>query len=499
MADVPHTRSLQDVRQESAFSMESFIKHHMMVILQPFIDHVQALDSRLNQVSEQLGQTDSSLEDTQSMLETTKAALADLRDGVIGRTNTRVQKLNDAIDRCVVNHELLHQNHEGTRDHVQKLQDQLQVTAGTQPELQRGLLHLEGELQVLRANLERTNDDVDNSVKRSLDQLGSDVQGLKAWEGRSSADLQQLKADLAQKSQLLQETREVLDKTVAGANGLQRHFQDMMQREAQMGARVEGWKHQWNKINPALDALRKDTAFLKQRSEHHDVVVHGLQQGYATTFSSVEALDGKHHGLRNEVQALQESLGAAHKALEDTRDGLGKATSFSNNLHTVLERTAGDLNKTAQKLEGLENRHDVLTDHVEKTTSNLTELARDHRANAAQVDALQQDLHRANEHLSLTRNQLEATNSGLSSVRGELGRTNEAVHRLDHGVELCHAGFSGLQKGFAETGTHMSSRPITLPKLPPSGSSLRSPRHHDTSMGSTFGGSTTATSAWRSP
>jgi len=81
------------------------------------------------------------------------------------------------------------------------------------------------------------------------------------------------------------------------------------------------------------------------------------------------------------------------------------------------------------------------------------------------------------------RSQLEATNSNIYGVRSELGRTNEAVQRLDHGVELCHAGFSGLQKGFAETGNHMSSRPMTLPKLPsgPPGVAMRSPRHMSTS------------------
>jgi len=470
----------------------------MMVILKPFIDHVQALDNRIHQLSEHLAQTDSGLEDANARLDATKASLADLRDGVVDRTNTRVQKLHEAIERCVQNHECLNSEHDGSKGHIRNLQNMMQVAATTQPAMQRSIIKLEEDMQETRTSLGRTNEDIETTIRRSMNLMGADLQDLKKKEGKSSEDLQRIQADLVQKGAFLKETREVLDKTVVGASGLQRQFQEMVQREAQMGARVEGWKHQWSKINPALDALRKEAAFLKQRSEHHDSVVHGLQQGYATTFSAVEALDGKQGRLRGDFETLRGHLTSAQKGLDDTRVELGKATSFSNNLHTVLERTIDDLSKTATKLDGLESRHTALTSHVEATTGNLADLTRNHHSSAVDIQNLSQELRRTNDTLSNARNQLEATGAGLQGVRSELGRTNDAVQRLDHGVELCHAGFSGLQKGIQETGHHMSTRPITLPKLPPGNSSMRSPRHnHDQSM-STMSASTTAAS-WRSP
>jgi len=253
---------------------------------------------------------------------------------------------------------------------------------------------------------------------------------------------------------------------------LQRHFQDMTAREAQLGARVEGWKHQWSKINPALDALNKDAAQQRQQTEHQDHLIHGLQTAYATTFQNFEALQSAQREDRGELKALNESNTSVLRGLEETREDLGKATSFSNNLHTALERTNGELGLASRRLLSIEGAHGRLNENYERTKGHVGDLLSHHRNTAANMQVIQEDLHRTNDTLSTTRQQLEAAGANLNNIRGDLGRTNENVRRLDHGLEMCNSTFTGLQRGFVETGTHMSSRPITLPRLP-----AKSPRH----------------------
>lgn len=246
---------------------------------------------------------------------------------------------------------------------------------------------------------------------------------------------------------------------------LQKNAQEGSNREANLGARLECSKQQWAKVETKLEALIKDQAFLKQRCEHHDATIFLLQQADATAFSNVESLQGAHDKLNGEVLALQQKLSATQKDLNDTRDELGKATGFANNLHSGLQKTYHELHKTAMKLDGLESKQTTLADIVEKSNGNLAELTRDHHKSINSMSALQNELEKTNETLSSARGQLDITSGNLHIVKCDLGRTKETVQKLDQGLEHSHACFTGLQKGFEETGIHIARRPSNLPKI----------------------------------
>jgi len=467
-------QSLQEMRRSSEVTMESFIKHQMVVILQPFIDHVQSLDAQLTELSDRLELTNTHLEQTNSAVDGAKAELKDMREGLVSRTNDRVKALFEGLERCKQDQEQLQQSLEHANGWLQRMQNQSDSSAVTLPELQRGLGRLEHDVHSLAANLERTDGEVGRAVKQDLARVGSELQELRSKDEKAAAELEQLRRDLERDCQLLRETRQATDANSVNVSHLQKGLGEMTSREAQLGARVEGWKLQWSKISPAIESLRKETAVLKQQGEHHTAVMHGLQQSYATTFGTVEALEGSHGKLRGDLRELREGLTATQRGLDEAHEGLGQATAFSNKLHTALEKTCGDVGRSAARLDSLDARHEALSGGLERAASTVADLSREHRSYAAHVQNLQQDLQRTNETLSTARSQLDAAHSGIQGLKSELGRTNDTVQRIDHGVEICHAGFSGLQKGFAETGTHMSTRPLTLPKLPRG--DLRSPR-----------------------
>merc|ERR1719329_699922 len=163
-----------------------------------------------------------SLAGTQKALDDTQNDVLSLRSG-LKATNDNVAKAHDGIQQCGQYTDSLQQGLELTNSFVQRIQAQAESTEGTAQDLQRCATETECEIQALRANLQRTSDSLMTDVARSLEQMGSDIAGLKSGQNKASGDLSQLKADFDQSHTLLQETRRVLDKNNADTAALQKN------------------------------------------------------------------------------------------------------------------------------------------------------------------------------------------------------------------------------------------------------------------------------------
>jgi len=451
-------------RHHGEVTMEAFIKNQMMIILQPFVEHVQQLDARLAQFQEHLDHGDAQVASLRNALGDTNTNVLDLQGG-LKKTEVVLQTLKENLDRAAEDHEMLHRSVEHSNGWLQRVHNQAESAASEMPELRRIVGEAECQLQGLRANLQRTNDCIGHDVKVTLDRLSTDLQETKVGLGETRSDLSQLKDDHARKSQHLQETRALLDKNCVASSNLQRSSEAQMARDAELGRHQESVKAQVTKMQSVVEGLHKDAAFLKQKQEYHDSTVHTLQQNHAAMYTGQETMQDSHDKLSREVHALEQGIKSVRDSLDDARNALNRTNGFTNSLHSGLDKACTDLQATCQRLDGLENRHASLTDGVDKTNGRLTELAMDHRRSVSDVEDLRHELSKSNEVLSSARNQLDSTNDRLAGLSGELGQTNEAVRKLDSGMELCQAGFTGLQKGFVETGAHIASRPLTLPKL----------------------------------
>merc|ERR1711865_875329 len=247
-------------------------------------------------------------------------------------------------------------------------------------------------------------------------------------------------------------TRQMLDKTCAENRNLTKSFEDMASREGQLGARLNDWKTQWSKLQPKLEAISKDSAHLKQITDHLDGTICTLQQGYATNFAAIESCQNKHVQVTFDLQALQQALTGTQQDLSDNRQGLSRAKEFANTLQTGQHKNENELRRTSLKLDGLETKHTSLCEVFEKTNGCMSDLSKEQRKSLMGLQNLRQELDKTNDTLSSARNQLDSTEHPLHGLKGEVGQTREVVQRLDHGVELCQATFAGLQKGFVETG-----------------------------------------------
>merc|ERR1719188_2490065 len=149
--------------------------------------------------------------------------------------------------------------------------------------------------------------------------------------------MSQLQRDLGDEAKLLHRARQELQKNSTDTLGLQKGLKDMVAREQDLSGRMEAWKAQWNKLHPAVDGLKKDVVFLKQRGEDQYSCIHGLQRDTQSILESFEDLRGAHAKMGADVEGLQMGLHKANQSLVDAQDNIGSNASFANGIHTRLE------------------------------------------------------------------------------------------------------------------------------------------------------------------
>lgn len=465
--------SADEVRRHSEFSMESFVKHHMTVILQPLMDRMQEIDLQIASLEKHLHQTDEGVASAHAEVKGARKEVADVR-GDLKRTDSSVEKLRKDLMQCAQNEDALREGLEMLNSYMQRIHNDLEATVDTVRAMEQGAGETQSELQSLQANMQRTNDALQGGVAKGVDRLAADLHELRANQTKTSKDVEMLRSDVDEKAKVLADTRQMLDKNNSSTACLEKICKDLAAKEEQLSGRLEGWKSQWSKLHPSLEQLRKDIGVLKQTSDHHDAVVHGLQQSYATTYSSFEGLQKSYDKFGSELAKVQQGTIDNQQGLLTTKEELGRCVAFTNQLHMGLQKTDAELSRAGMGIESLSTKHATLSSAVDQANNHVNELTREHRQSINSVQTLHHELGKTNETLYGAKAQLDATNASVHGLKGELGRTNEAVNRLDHGMEICQAGFSGLQRGFAETGAHVAARPLTLPKISPKG--MPSPR-----------------------
>jgi len=445
-----------------ADSMENFIKHQMMAILQPFADHVQELDAHLTKLAEDLHQTDLNVTSTQKGLESTNGNVLEMRNG-LKKTNARLTTVREGLEKCNHNNQLLQQGLEGTNSNVQRINSSLESTIGAVQELQRGLKEADTDIVMLQSDMKKTNEHIDHTVMQGLDRTNGALSDLTTNFTNQCSNIEALKHEIDLRNQFLQDTRHTLEQNNVRTTVLQKHFEELSKQDKELSAKLQDTCHQLTKTQRGLQATDTDVAKLYQALEQNDAATHALQQGHAATSQSLVNLTRAHEKDLANIVFLQKDLVKAHQQLADTENNLSKTTSLANNLHNGLHKTDGELHKTALQLDGLDLKHHALQDSFEKTSGTVGDLMRGHRKAVSNVEILQHELEKTNETLTTTRNHLEESRMDLHAVKDNLSKTNGTMQKLDLGVEFQHACFAGLRKGFQET--QLSTKPTMLPKL----------------------------------
>jgi chromosome segregation ATPase len=449
--------------------MSHFIKTQIMVVLQPFLDHVESNDKRICKLEDLFDTADDRITNAIQQLDATnstvKSAIENLR-----QTDRRVEATCEGLHKCAEHMDQLQRGLEFSNEYSERIHNQARGVAADVPELRRSCDEVEKQLQALQVQFQRLSDGVMATQRARLDSLTDDMVALQVEQERSKTANETLRGEVQEESRLLHDARQELQKGSNSIGAVQQTIKDILAREKELGGRLEGWKAQWNKLQPAVDGLKKDAVFLKQSAESHDASIHGLQRGQQTLMDSFDGLHGAHGKMTVELDAAHRALKQTNQAVAEAQDNIGHNTSFANGLHTRLDQSAAELGNTLLQLRGLEGKHQALCDVVDRTAEKQDQMLQDGRKAANETAHMQRDLEKTNDNVATATKQLEVLSRGLQSNKGELGHIADRVAQIEGSTQAMHGAFNGLQKGFVDSGLEMgpsvaSKKSERLPRL----------------------------------
>mmetsp|Transcript_48313 Transcript_48313/g.121695 ORF Transcript_48313/g.121695 Transcript_48313/m.121695 type:complete len:517 (+) Transcript_48313:66-1616(+) len=458
--------SREEHRRGSEASMQSFISAQLTVILHPILERMESLEKVAVNVSDRLSEAGRDIACNKGLGEENSAALIDAR-GRMDLMEGRMSVIQHNLDEVAKKTASLRQDIDAGGKDLKIWRDRLEdPETGILANLQGRIQSVNDNLRALQRFIEEDDKSALTSLEQGFERAEAALKELREGQDSTQAEVMRLKSEVSQNSAHLHETRHVADKTRAAAAGLQRGIEEVMGREAQLGVQLNAWKDQWSKLHPELQVVCRDVDHLKRRCDHHDAAIHGAQQASAANAAHAAELSAAHTAFRGDVHTLRGEISETAKGLAQARQGLHEAVKFSNFLHSNVEEHGRVLRKTTENLDALEQRHSSALDDLEKAREEISVTRTETAKSASAVCAVQQDLERTKEDLNSARSDLVSTSCHLDGLRGELGKTRKTVDRLDHGMDFCRAGFSGLQKGLQATGVHLQSRhSVVLPSL----------------------------------
>merc|ERR1719356_202966 len=449
--------------------MSHFIKTQIMVVLQPFLDHVESNDKRICKLEDLFDTANDRITSTIQELDVTNSTVKSAIDN-LRQTDRRVEATGEGLHKCAEHMDQLQRGLEFSNEYAERIHNQARGVAAEVPELRRCCDEVEKQLQGLQMQFQRLSDGVMANHKARLDSMTDDISGLQVEQERSKTANEALRGQIQEESRSLHDARQELSKGSSSIGAIQQTIKDILEREKELGGRLEGWKAQWNKLQPAVDGLKKDAVFLKQSAESQDASIHGLQRGQQTLMESVEGLHGAHSKMTVELDAAHRALKQTNQAVAEAQDNIGHNTSFANGLHTRLDQATAELGNTLLQLRGLEGKHQALCDVVDRATEKQDQMLQDSRKAANETAHLQRDLEKTNDNVATAAKQLEALSRGVQSNKGDLGHLADRVAQIESSTQALHGGFTGLQKGFLDSGLEMgptvtSKKSERLPRL----------------------------------
>jgi len=448
-------------REQSERGMESFITEQLHTILQPVLARLEEIDERMDKLDAGVHAAHTDIARNRMKVDTNYGGI----DSLVERMR-KVEEKSKQLEESIAETD---EKTDNVLLEVTKTKTDVQLTTtrledketGALPMLEVAVQRLEEKQNQARRHLEAVASIVDDHpLKKDIADLRAQFQASTGDNSNQAQENARLQKDIDGIIQTIQDVHQTAENNRMHGTALQKSVQDVAAREGQLHQLLNGWKDQWSKLHPEIQACAKGINEVKTRSDHHDSAIHSIQHGCIHNAKGVEAL---HHNLdltRSEMLSLKQELDAAQGDATTNREGLDEARKAALALRGELDGVARGLQKTAVGVERLDSRSAAVLEHVQKNTSAVASVQSEHRQAVAMVQTVQRDLERTKDNLTATKTDLASASSNMEVLKTDLRGANATLHRLDHGVEFCHAGFSGLQKGFMATGTHIQQRDV---------------------------------------
>jgi len=438
--------------------MQSFIRNHMVSILQPFAEHVRELQARIDGLSEEVLVVDGKCEKHAALLDQRHQDIMDVWAS-LHKTDGRTERMQVDLSQANEERYKLEAYHENTTSSVAKAHIDIQSSATSINMLLAKFTDLEAMVQAHQVSMSKVN----KSLLEHTEGITANAEIYKGINYRymdMEKDFESLSKNLVVTDRALAETR----------TSIKRTFEEQ--------ART------WNKTTEQVELIEQmlgDTNRNLQRSidnrRQMEIDVQKMKAffdsdaGSITNFELVQArLDEnvrllnqlRHHVTRNEEdlvvykkeqssdrRAQSDQMQAAEKKLiQHSADIQALDETVMRHTDQIKrgERCTGELHK---ELQNLDERQSMFALELQKLPPWQKDTLRELEAHGAGIQTVRNDV----DHIIV---QVREACKDLTENKAQIASTNGSLERLSERFMSCDRNIEGLSRGLQDTYRHVA-------------------------------------------
>lgn len=464
MAEVLSLQLEDDQSGAEEAMMQDFVRLHMMSMLQPFAERVQALHGELSRLADAQHQSYGLLKHLEGCSSMQGDQLQSASEEIqrhkeqLELQQAELSTVKKERNRLEGNHEITKASLAKARETLEEMQSLVEAQGEQQKQSDEKLQMCQSEWQEVEKRLLEifeTRLDKQGRVCKDLNEKQLEVQKL-CQQAKSGSDRANGAAN-----QLLVSVDSLKEQLESNSRGFHARTEELQQELLGLKDELQLRSKAWADTDREVLHLKTWTEELKQLQELTDAQAESQAQLKAQQqrLSQLELrvseiiLRPDHEGsaLREELEAVQQRL---EQAMTEVLKGKDQQKAQVDLLSSASHRIT-DLEAEVPRLQ-----EQLGADHA-----SLEELGAWKEENSQQLLGAQRSLRRAEAQLVELQGRVQEVGHGQEELRQEQGSTRESLTKMSARLDLCNKYFSGLGKGLKEAHHQIVGGDGVLPKM----------------------------------
>eukprot|EP00928_Gymnodinium_smaydae_P020705 TRINITY_DN18010_c0_g1_i1.p1 TRINITY_DN18010_c0_g1~~TRINITY_DN18010_c0_g1_i1.p1 ORF type:complete len:564 (+),score=129.12 TRINITY_DN18010_c0_g1_i1:74-1693(+) len=453
-------------------SMQSFIRNHMVSILQPFAEHVREVQARVESLAEDVLAVDGKCEKAGALLEQRHQDIMALWAG-LHKTDGRLERLQADLNASNEERYRLEAYHESTKASLGKAHVDMQALSTTLNLLVAKSDDMETHVQALQAGQTKANkamvehgegiatvNDLYKGINYRYMDMEKDMESLSKTVVANDRSIAETKNSMKRQSEeqaraigKVTEQVELLEQMLGDTN---RSLQRQGDNRRAMEIDVQKMKAFFDSDAGSITNFEVVTARLDETARSVNQLKHHVSRSDEALLTYKKELSVERRTVMDSIQAIEKRI------VEHTADLQAVDETILRHSDQLKkgDRCTGELHKEFQ---GLEERTGTLALEMQKLPPWQKDTLRQLEAHGSGIQAVQSDV-------SQIIGQLREAYKDVTNLKTDLANTNTALGRLGGRFESCDRSMQGLSRGFQDAYRHVAlgESGMLAPKFNPS-------------------------------
>ncbi|MFH1691189.1 MAG: OmpA family protein [Candidatus Omnitrophota bacterium] len=390
-------------------------------VAQGFSDELIGLRAQLDKLQKEADGKDGALERMKDMLRALEMASA-----------KQIKKYQDALEK-------LESSVTAKTGEVGVKQDSMEVLAQELVASENQLKDLQGQLALKNSQLEEAKEKIISGVelseklshqhKEELDVLRSSLAGARKELFIKEASLGELEKKLA----LMQEERDALKKDIIFHNEKTRLSKDSF---ASQENAIKKQEKSFQELSVLSDRLRREVDALSRSVQEKEDYIKKLAGEYDLY---KKRLDEEIHAYRNEIKALEASMGEKDKIIRQKEESIVDLNNKLRIAQDALEASRVQRQEAIRQKEDIEKKHDEEVAYIQEQLKNLREEV------SAKDSAIKQLNEKMEGHVFSSDEELKGYKEEINNLQTSVNSKDEALKELRDKLTHVQQDFDGLR------------------------------------------------------